>query len=258
MHHDYMDQFARGDSPVHRLDARAKLVAVMAYTGVLVSFDRHAVAVLVPLAAAPLATLWLAGVPVRFALRRVLICSPLIAMLCLLSPLYDRAPQAVAFGPWRFAIGGGWLTAAAIAIRFALGLLALTALTCTTPFAALLEAMGKLGVPRMLVQQLAFLYRYIFVLIDQGMRIRRARDFRGAARAPASRRLAAVGGVIGSLFVRTVERSDRIHTAMCARGWTGQSHSLGRLRFRPIDAVFLACAAIYLAACRGLYPALIS
>ena len=52
---------------------------------------------------------------------------------------------------------------------------------CTTPFALLLEAMRQLGMPRMIVVQLGFLYRYLFVLIDEAMRLRRARDFRGAA-----------------------------------------------------------------------------
>jgi len=196
-------------------------------------------------------------VPVWFALRRVLFLCPLIAMLCLLGLVYDRVLHPVAFGPWRFWARGGWLTAANICIKFVLGLLALTALTCTTPFSSLLAAMRKLGIARLLVQQLAFLYRYIFVLIDQGMRIRRGRDFRGAARAPLALRLQAIGGIIGSLFLRTIERSERIHTAMCARGYRGEAHTLTRLRFRPLDAVFLAAAAAYLAACRWLYPTMI-
>ncbi|MCJ7543073.1 MAG: energy-coupling factor transporter transmembrane protein EcfT [Phycisphaerae bacterium] len=102
--------------------------------------------------------------------------------------------------------------------------------------------------------QLSFLYRYLFVLIDQAMRTARARDFRGAAAAPLGRRLAATGGVIGSLFVRTLDRSDRIHTAMVARGYQGEPHSLSRLRFRATDAAFLAAAAAYLVACRWLLP----
>ena len=49
---------------------------------------------------------------------------------------------------------------------------------CTTRFALLLEAMRRLGMPQVIVMQLGFLYRYIFVLIDEAMRVRRARDFR--------------------------------------------------------------------------------
>jgi cobalt/nickel transport system permease protein len=151
-------------------------------------------------------------------------------------------------------VAGGWLTSADIAVKFVLGVFSLTALMSTTPFAGLLEAMRKLGMPGMLLMQLAFVYRYLFVLMDEAMRVRRARDFRGAARAPASRRLAAVGGIVGNLFVRTLDRSDRIHTAMVARGYAGRWHGLSLLSFRRRDGVFLLVVAAYLVLCRWLYP----
>ncbi|MGA2266737.1 MAG: cobalt ECF transporter T component CbiQ [Phycisphaerae bacterium] len=257
MHHHHLDRFAHLDSPVHRLDARAKFLAAVAYTVTVISFDRYAVGVLAPLAIGPVVLLWLGGVPLGFALRRAAILCPFIATLALFSPLYDRLPHAVAFGPWAFQIAGGWLTAADVTLKFTLGVLALTALVATTPFALLLEALRRMGTPRMLVVQLGFLYRYIFVLIDEAMRTRRARDFRGAAAAPAGRRLAATGGVIASLFVRTLDRSDRIHAAMLARGYQGEPHSLSRLRFTLTDAAFLILAAAYLAACRWVWPAML-
>jgi cobalt/nickel transport system permease protein len=254
MHHHFIDRFAMGDSPIHRLDARAKLVAVLGYTVVLISFDRYAVAGLAPMAVMPLAMLWFGRVPVWFALRRVAILSPFILMLVLMSPIYDRRPHDVAFGPWHDAIAGGWLTAADVAIKFALSVLALTAMMCTTRFTLLLEAMRRLGMPQVVVMQLGFLYRYIFVLIDEAMRVRRARDFRGAALAPLGRRLAATGGVIGTLFVRTLDRSQRIHLAMTARGYSGEPHSLSHLHFARADAAMLIVVSLYLAACRWGYP----
>jgi cobalt/nickel transport system permease protein len=108
--------------------------------------------------------------------------------------------------------------------------------------------------PQVVAIQLGFLYRYIFVLIDEAMRIRRARDFRGAARAPVGRRLAATGGVIGTLFIHTLDRSQRVHLAMAARGYRGEPHSLSQLRFTAADAAFLMVVAAYLAACRWGYP----
>ena len=224
MHHHFMDRFAMGDSPIHRLDARAKLLAVLSYTVVLISFNRYAVSDLAPMTALPLALLWFGRVPVWFPLRRVVILSPFILMLVLMSPFYDRVPHDARFGPWLFTVSGGWLTAVDIAMKFALGVLALTAMTCTTPFALLLEAMRRLGMPQTIVMQLGFLYRYLFVLIDEAMRVRRARDFRGAALAPVGRRLSAVGGVIGTLFARTLDRSERVQLAMAARGYRGEPH----------------------------------
>ena len=80
MHHSYIDHFAQNDSVIHRLDARAKLLAVIAYTAVLISFDRYVVSALAPLTVAPLAMLWLARVPVcPLNLTLLVIC---LAMGC--------------------------------------------------------------------------------------------------------------------------------------------------------------------------------
>jgi cobalt/nickel transport system permease protein len=257
MHHSHIDKLAYGDSPVHRLDARAKLLAVVAYSAVLISFDRYSVAALAPMAILPAAMLLAGNVPLWFALRRVLVLSPFILTLCLMSPLYDRSAHTVAFGPWRLETTGGWLTAASIAIKFALGLLALTALTCTTRFAQLLEALRRMRAPRLLVMQLGVLYRYLFVVMDEAMRVRRARDLRGWRRAPTGRRLAAVGGAIGSLFARSLDRSAWIHTAMVSRGYRGEPHDLRQLRLTWHDVAFAAGVLAYLAACRWGYPLLL-
>lgn len=254
MHHHFIDRFAMADSPIHRIDARAKLLAVLTYTVVLISFHRYAVADLAPMSLMPLALLWFGRVPVWFGLRRVVILSPFILMLVLMSPIYDRVPHVVIFGPSRYTVSGGWLTAANVAIKFSFGVLALTAMMCTTRFALLLEAMRRLGMPQVIVMQLGFLYRYLFVLIDEAMRVRRARDFRGAALAPAGRRLTAVGGVIGVLFTRTLDKSQRIHLAMASRGYRGVPRSLSQLRFTASDAVFVIAVIVYLFASRWAYP----
>lgn len=249
MHHAYIDKFARGSSPVHHLNAGVKLLAVLAYTVVLIGIDRRHLAPLAPLAVWPLAMLMLGGIPIRFALRRVLILSPFILTVCLFQPVFLRQAMKVELGPWRFSIAGGWIVAANLAGKFALGVLALTALMGTTPFSSLLAAMRRVRVPTMLVMMLGFLYRYLFVLIDEAMRIRRGRDFRGASLAPVGRRLAAVGGVIGSLFIRTMERSRRIHLAMTARGFDGTAHALEHPHLHLADGVFAGITAVYLGLC---------
>lgn len=227
------------------------MLAVLAYTVVLISFDRYQTASLAPMIVLPLAMLQIARIPLAFAIRRLVILSPFVAMLCLAGPIFDHSLRVLWAGPWRWETTGGWLTAIDIFVKFSLSVLAVTALMCTTPFSLLLEAMRKLGLPKVLAMQLGFLYRYIFVLIDESMRVRRARDFRGAARAAAMRRLAAGGAVIGSLFVRTLERSERIHVAMCARGYRGEPHSLAHLHFHRADFVFLGAVAGYLLVCRS-------
>lgn len=252
MHHAHIDRFAHQDSPLHRLDARGKLLAVLAYTAVLISFSRYETLRLAPMFVGPLAMLWIGNIPLWLAFRRVLLLSPLVLMAALASVLSDHSTQVALLGPWRVEVAGGYLTAANVLVKFALALLAMTALVAGTPFALLLEAMRRLGLPRLMGMVLAFLYRYIFVLLDESMRLRRARDFRGAALAGPGRKLAAAGSVAGSLLVRTLDRSGRVYTAMQCRGYSGQSVSLERLALARRDAVFLVTVVAYLVLCRAV------
>jgi len=72
MHHHYIDRFAQLDSPIHRLDARAKIVAVVVYTVVLISVPKYQIASLVPYAVLPfflLSCVWRRLIPFGTARR---------------------------------------------------------------------------------------------------------------------------------------------------------------------------------------------
>ena len=84
---------------------------------------------------------------------------------------------------------------------------------------------------------LSFMYRYIFVLVDEVMRMKQARDSRNFG----GRRLwqlRTIGNMIGTLFIRSYERGERVYAAMMARGFSGHTRTLENLSFRPADALF--------------------
>lgn len=253
MHHSHIDRFAQGTSVIHALDARTKLLAVLAYAAVLISYDRHALWTLAPMCVLPLGMLWLGQVPLWFALRRVAVLSPMIVIACLVSVFGQSQQYRLTLGGWQFALSGGQITAINIAAKFVLALLALTALTGTTPFSQLLQAMRRLAMPRLLVMQLGLVYRYLFVLIDQAMRLRRCRDLRAGQAAPLGRKFAAAGSMAGSLLVRTIDRSQRVDLAMRVRLFDGSPRSLATLRFTWTDAAALAAVGAYLVFCRLIY-----
>jgi cobalt/nickel transport system permease protein len=92
----------------------------------------------------------------------------------------------------------------------------------------------------MLVGVIAFMYRYIFVLGDEGLRLMRARESRMATGAAGQKsggsiawRARVVGSMAGSLFVRSLARSDRVYQAMASRGYTGELRWLDQPRLLP-------------------------
>jgi len=242
MHHHYIDRFAYQDSPIHRLDPRAKILAVVAYSIVLISLPRYTMPSVWYLVFPFMLLAW-GGIPIRFVIKHTLAVSPFIVCLVVFAPIFDRTPIQVGASS---AIGGGWLTAASILVRFALGMAVLIALTSTTRFPNLLKGIEKLGVPRLLVTQMRFLYRYLFVLLDQAMHMKQARSARDAGRGPLRARWQASGSQVGVLFIRTLEQAERTHLAMMSRGYDGTIRLLGPMTWRIWDSVFMAATAAYL------------
>ena len=78
MHHHHIDRFAYQDSLIHRLDARAKTLAVLAYSVVLISLPRYTIPSPWYLVF-PGTLLLLGGIPLRFVVKHTLIVSPFIS-----------------------------------------------------------------------------------------------------------------------------------------------------------------------------------
>jgi cobalt/nickel transport system permease protein len=242
MHHHYIDRFAYQDSPIHRLDPRAKILAVLAYTLALISLNKYTFPSPWFLILPAVMLAW-GGIPIWFVIRHTLIVSPFIACVVVFSALFDRTPVAITSN---LTIAGGWVTATTILIRFVLGMAVLIALASTTRFPELLRGLERLGMPRLLVAQLRFLYRYLFLLVDQAMHLRQARRARDAGRGPWSWRWRSSAGLIGVLFIRTLEQAERTHLAMIARGYGGSIRLARPLKWAGRDTLFLVAVGAYL------------
>jgi len=250
MHHAHIDKFAYGDSPVHRLDGRVKFIVAVLFTAVVISLPRMSLSIVVCYAVGPFAVLVLAGIPLGFVFKQVLLTCPFVAVLALSFPFYDRAPLTVAFGPWLWQITAGWMRCFVVLGKFVVTMLALIALVSTTRFNDLLAGLQRLGLPRILVIQLGFLYRYIFVLIDRAHHILRARSGRRLRSLGFRGELRVAAAMLGSLFIRSIGTAERINIAMQARGFQGRWNTVHKFRLRLGDFAFALAAALFIF---GLY-----
>ncbi|MCL6431947.1 MAG: cobalt ECF transporter T component CbiQ [Anaerolineae bacterium] len=257
MKHTFLDLYREGNSPVHRLDARIKLVATLGFV--------LAASLLVPgywpgylaLAAFGVATVSVARVPLRVALGRSLVAVPFALMAAASLPFVrpGRAVFVLSMGSWHLvATDAGCRALAEVLARAWVSILVAGLLTATTPFSDLLAALQSLGLPRLLVALVSFLYRYLFVLVDEAERLWRAREarsarVRGRTSGGVAWRARVLGGLIGSLFIRSYERSERVYQAMLARGFEGEIRSLAAHRAPARDlwvglALLMALAAL--------------
>ena len=212
---EFLERYSEGDGPLHRLDARVKLVATLAYVVAVVAAPVgwwHGLAALGLVLAF---VVGLSGVPPRELLGRWLAFLVLVGFLALM--VAPSHPSAAALGLAPVAL--------TIVAKNSLAFLATLVLVNVTPFRTLLVAMRRLGMPRVLVATLQFMYRYLFVLtdeLDRMVQARRSRTFRRSGRLD----WGLLTGLIGILFLRAFERGERVHAAMLARGWDGTIRSL--------------------------------
>lgn len=244
--HTIQEPYRAANSPLHRLDARLKLLATLAFVLVTTSLPPSAWAALLGLALLAATLLIASRVSPSVVLKRSLIALPFAGMIALSIP-FTRGGQTLwsaQIGHWTLAVSDqGLTTFASIVVKAWLSVLVSGLLVATTPFPALLKAMQGLRIPRILVTITSFMYRYLFVLVDEAMRLQTARQARaaGAARGTGGTggtlpwRIKVLGGMIGSLFIRSYERSERIYQAMLSRGYDGQWPALAQPRWQAQD-----------------------
>lgn len=229
-----LDQLAMGTTPLHRLDPRAKVLAAAAFTVAVVSFGRYELTPLLPFLSFPVALTALGNLPPRYIARKVMLVLPFALMVGMLNPLFDRE-VVVRLGP--IGISGGWVSCASIVLRAVLTLSTAVILVAVTGFPGICRALDRLGMPRAFTVQLQFLYRYLFVLTEEGGRAARARALRTFGKKGFGMRV--FGSLIGHLLLRTWQRAERIYMAMLARGFTGEFHPRIPSRFGMRETLFL-------------------
>ncbi len=224
-----IDRYVDVHSPVHRADARLKCGATVVFIVAVTSLPVAGWSYL----GAFCACAWLLALASRIGLVRTfmhsLIAVPFLAVavptvftfegrslqswdlgLLTLTPTYEGL-AFVATILWK-----GWVAVTASVV-----------LASTTRYLDIVAALRWFRVPALLVAVLEMMYRYVFLLGAEARRMLEARRSRSAALpglssgGTVSWRARVTGQMAGSLFVRTLNRAERVHMAMASRGYDG-------------------------------------
>lgn len=230
-----MEDLARIDSPVHRLDARIMVLTTAAFVVAVMSFPRYEVSAPLPFLLFPVVIMTIGNIPPGCILRKILIASPFALAVGVFNPLLDRH-TVVTIGS--HGISGGWMSFASIAIRFALTVSAALTLVACTGIHRITAGMVQMGLPRVFAVQLQFLYRYLFVISGDALRMMRAVEMRSVGRS--AMRLHTYASLAGHLLLRSIDRAQRVYQAMVSRGYEGHVRVMRPTAIRPGDIWFLA------------------
>jgi len=235
MRHDFIDKYSRGNSFVHRLDARAKLLGAALLLASVITTPGDNVLVFALLGIVPIAVCLLAHVPLSHLFRKAAIVLPFLLLL----------------GPFLIFSRDGLASFVDVAAKMLVTVLATIALVSTTPFDGLLRGLQRMRCPRLITALLSFMYRYVFLLVDEGERMIVARDSRAVHMRP-WHWIRSMGHLASALFFRTFERGERIYCAMMSRGFTGEIRTLNVPKLVRTDVIALLVLVMYVAGVRWL------
>jgi cobalt/nickel transport system permease protein len=234
MHINTFDRYETKESLIHRLEPRVKVVATVLFiVSNVILPDGAWLAFLLSWGLVILVN-GLASLPLNYAFKRSFIALPFaLAAISVVFTLPGQPLVAFIIGPWELvATDAGLIRFASIVIRSWLSVQMAILLTATTQFPDLMHALRHLQVPQVMVAVISFTYRYLFVLADEASRLLRAREARsarplnGRGGGSITWRARVAGNMVGQLFLRSYERSDRVYNAMLARGYKGHFQTL--------------------------------
>lgn len=248
MEHNFIDQYSDLDSCVHRLDPRTKLIAAIAFVLAVVLTPITEWRAFVGYFLFVSVLILLSKLPVLYVAKRALLIVPFVLMIGVFN-LFKAGEAMASFHIWHWQLSithEGLQIFLNVLVKASLSSLSLILLSSTTKFSNLLRGLEHLRMPRVMVMTLSFGYRYMFVLTDEAMRMWRARQSRNFG-GKWIWQVRTIGNMVGSLFIRSYERGERVYGAMVSRGYEGQAKVFGSLSFGQRDAFFGITVALCLA-----------
>jgi cobalt/nickel transport system permease protein len=235
----YLDTLAYKDTFVHRLDPRIKILVSFTFILFVVSFPKYELSGLMPFFIYPVFLLTAGDIPLKAIAKKALFISPFAIFVGIFNPLFDTDVITTIFG---IPVSGGWISFISIIVKFILTVSTALLLIAVTSFPGICEALERLKLPGIFVVQLLFLYRYLFVLLEETLKILRAREAKSFGKK--GKEIKTFIRIISVLLLRSVARAERIYQAMLSRGFRGEIRVLRTHRLRLQDVFFAAFSVI--------------
>lgn len=248
MHYLPADKYCGVKSLIHALDPRVKIGGMLLYILAVVSTGPEAYSSFLLYGVLVFILLLLSKIPFGYLLKRSAGVIPFVFFITLFLPFLKEGEiiWSASFLTFNPAISReGLLIAWNVLIKSYLSILAIIIMVSSGNMADLLKGLERLGVPSLLIMVISFMYRYLFIIGGTLTSMKNAKDSRsvGGGRWLHTR---ALGNMVGTLFIRSYERGEKVYLAMCARGFEGSIRTMGDSGLKKIDIVFIATSSLLL------------
>ncbi len=249
MHH--MDSIASRDQWVNHIHPLVKLVLTVFYITLTVSFSKYDIIGLLGMGIYLLVMFNLAELSFRDCLWRLRIILPLVCIVGIANPFFDRIP--IPLGP--IYITTGIISMITLMLKGVFSVLASYLLIATTTIEQICYALRRMHIPAVLVTQILLTYRYISVLLDEANRITQAYMLRAPRQKGVHFKV--WGSLAGQLLLRSIDRANEVYESMTLRGFKGEFSYIGeQSHFQRSDLLYFCFWIIIMILIRK-YPVLL-
>jgi cobalt/nickel transport system permease protein len=236
------EPFAEGESLFHRMDPRVKILGATGFSIVLAVATRPSVLLSGILFACLLVVL--ARLKVRQVFYRLLVVNTFVAFLWIFLPFTFPGEPVFSIGALNVS-REGILKCLEITIKSNAIVLVSMALLSTSTVFGLVHGLHHLKVPHKLVHLFFFSFRYIHVINTEYHKIINAMKTRGFEPGTGLHTYRTYAYLLGTLFLKSSERSKRVYEAMICRGFDGTFWVYQHFSFRKRDLIALILMGFY-------------
>ncbi len=207
-----LEELAKKRTPIHALHPMAKLIVTMVFIICVVSSGRYDVVGLTVYFFYPAVLIALSELPFRGIFFRTLPALPFVLFAGISNIVFERAIAPIG-------LSYGLLSCLVLLEKALLTVSALIMLAATTQSNALLSQLQRLHVPRIFTTTVMLCFRYLSLLASEAFHMTRAYHLRAVKQNGLE--MKHLGSFIGQLLLRSIDRAERVYSAMQCRGFDG-------------------------------------
>ena len=232
-----IEELARRDQWVNKLHPLVKFIIVMLFLVKQMSVSPYDFVSLLYMILLVYGFFLMADLSVLGALRRVWYVLPLLLISGIANPVINQQPM---FYVGSFLVTKGLVSLVTLMTKGLLAVLMSYFLIATTTMEDLAAALSAIKVPKTFILLLLFIYRYLFLLLEETREILAAYQIRsgGGRKIPYS----IWGSLVGLLLLRTIKRGEECYQSMQLRGFSGEFYSSRNLKLKKLD---ILCLGLY-------------
>ena len=224
-------EHGNNNSFVEKLDPRGKILITFLFILCVVSNTKYEVFELIPYFSFPVFIVLAGNIPSRQLLKKLLPAAVFAVVLASFNPILDHNSIIIC----STSFSAGWISFVSIMLRVLLTSSVAFLLVMTTEWYLLNNAMRYFGVPEIFINQMFFMERYLYELLNEANNISQARASRSFGKN--GYEIKVYGHLVAALLNRSFDKAQRIYEAMQARGYTGVIPSSEKLQWKTLDTI---------------------